>query len=154
MKRIFLSAALPILAIAALTLPAEAIIWCRADPVVRLDGTLADITISVPLEYTSMVNGPLHFEIQTPKSTSRQVVVSDAGYNLHGSEVIFTDGGGVTKDKQIPTGISVRVPIDESRLAPGEVVPVELTVIPENGEPVSVYGTSDHTNVDLSILGH
>ncbi len=128
-------------------------IWCKSDPVVRLNGTVVDITIGIPLEYIALVDGPVRYEIRTPRSTTRQLLVSGPGFNGYGEEVFFTDGDGVVVNNQIPTRILVTVPIDESRLAPGEVVPTELTVVPAKGLPVVVQGTSDLTDVKLTVLG-
>ncbi len=128
-------------------------IWCKSDPVVRLNGTVVDMAIAIPLEYVLLVDGPVRYEIRTPRSTTRELLVTGPGFNGYGEEVVFTNGEGVVVDNQIPTRILVTVPIDESRLAPGEVVPTELTVVPAKGFPVVVQGTSDLTDVKLTILG-
>lgn len=128
-------------------------IWCKSDPVVRVNGTVVDIAIAIPLEYVSLVDGPVRYEIRTPRSTTRELLVTGPGFNGYGEEVVFTDGEGVVIDNQIPTRIRATVPIDESRLAWGEVVPTELTVVPVKGLPVVVQGTSDLTEVKLTVLG-
>ncbi len=154
MRRLVISTLIPILAILVLTLPARAgLIWCKSDPVVSLNGTLVDIQVDIPLDYVPLVNGPTRIEIQTPKSVVRELILSGPGFNGYGEEVLFTDGGGIVQDNQIPTTIKVRVPIDESGLGAGEVVPVRVTVIAESALPVVTEGTSELTKVDLWVTG-
>ncbi len=146
---------LPLLALLALTLPAHAgLTWCKSDPVVSLDGTLVDITVGIPLEYVPLVKGPTRIEIQTPESVARRLIASGPGYNGYPEEVVFTDGTGEVVDKRFPTTVKVRVPIEKSKLSPGEHVPVEVTVLPHNAPvPVVVEGTSDSTVVELTVSG-
>lgn len=154
MRRLALGTLVSVLMMAALATQASAgLLWCRSDPVVRLDGTLVDIVIAIPVDYVPAVNGATHFEVRTAKGATRELILNDVGYNGHGSEVVFTDGPGWVKDKKVPTSVRVHVPIDETKLAPGETVPVEVTVTPANGEQLVVVGTSELTTVDLTVLG-
>ncbi len=154
MRHPLLSALSAILAVLVLVLPASAgYTWCKSDPVISLDGTLVDITVAVPLEYVPAVNGPINIEVKTPKTVQRELVLSDLGYNGHGVVVVFTDGSGVVQDKEFQADIMVEVPVDSSQLAPGEVVPVEVTVLPDNALPVTIEGTSNKTKVELMITG-
>lgn len=99
------------------------------------------------------MNGPIQYEIQTPMSTKRQVILNDVGYNGHGSKVIFKDGSGTVQDGQIPTTVRVYIPIDKQRLAPGEVVPAELTVIDDDVTVLVEQGTSSQLTVNTVITG-
>ena len=157
MMRPMLAVLLATLAVAMPASPARAgWSWCRSDPVVTIGGTTVDISVAIPEEYLPAAvgaDGSMRFEIRTPKGVKRHVVLSDLGYNLQRAEIAFADGGGSVTDGLIPTRVAVQVPMDESLLAPGEVVPVELTVVPVNGAPVVVQGTSERTVVDLTLLG-
>ena len=151
MRRIVVCIA--VLTIVAFATPAHAgIAWCRGDPVVLLNGTVVDISVGIPVEYVLLVNGPVAYTIQTPPPVTRAVLVGDVGYG-HGSTILFTDGAGAVKDTAFPVRIDVVIPIDESHLAPDEVVPVELTVHAANAAPVTAQGTSDRTTLRLSIDG-
>ena len=130
-----------------------ALAWCKSDPVVTLNGAVVDVSVAIPLEYVPLVNGPVQYEIQTPMSTKRQVIVNDVGYNGHGSKVIFKDGNGIVQDGQIPTTVRVHIPIDKGRLAPGEVVPAELSVIADDVTILVQQGTSSQVTVDTLITG-
>ncbi len=153
MKRSIGTVSVALLAVLCLAFPAQgAVTWCKTDPVVQLNSTLVDIQLEIPLEYVPLVNGPTRFEVQTPNSTVRELILSDLGYNGHGTEVIFTDGGGAVKDSEIPTEIEVYVPIDESQLVDEESVPARLTVTAENALPVVFEGTTELTWAELSII--
>ncbi len=154
MRRLSLTTLLSILAVLVLALPANAgWLWCKSDPVISLNGTVVDIVVAIPVDYVPAVNGPTQYEIATPRGVERQLILNDIGYNGHGSEVVFTDGPGIVRDNQIDTTVSVYVPIDESTLAEGETVPLEMTITPTNGEQVTVMGTTDGTTVELTIIG-
>lgn len=134
--------------------PASAdVLWCKNDPLISIDGAIVDLSTSIPLKYVPLVNGPIRYEIKTPKTTSRKVILNDLGYNLHGSEVIFTDGNGTVNDGEVPVAVHVSIPIDKSHLAPGEVVPTELTIIVDNLTIMSVQGTTNKTTADFEIKG-
>ncbi len=154
MKRFVIGTLVPLLAILSLTLPANAgLMWCKTDPVITLNNTIVDITTSIPLEYVPLVNGPVTYEVRTPKDTERHLILNDAGFGS-GSEVVFLDGAGTILNNEIPTKILVHVPIDTSRLAPKETVPVELMIIPANGAPLVVMGTSTSTTASLVVIGN
>lgn len=145
---------IPLLIMLSLAFPAKASwSWCKSDPIVALDGRLVDIQVDIPLEYVPLVNGPTSFEIQRPKSVESTVLVSDLGYMGQGTRVYFTDGAGVIKENEFATKIQVKVPIDKSRLADGEVVPAIVTITADNAGPVVVEGTSDMTAAKITIIG-
>lgn len=147
------SALIPLLAILLLALPAQAVIWCKTDPIVKLNGTQVQILVSMPEEYVPLVNGPTSVTVATPLSVTRQLIYTDAGFNGYGEAVSFTDLRGNVKNNTFATYIRVQVPIDRTGLASGEVVPVQVEVIPDNAKPVVVSGTSDSTQVYLAITG-
>lgn len=155
MKRFTVCTLITFLAILVLALPGRAALtWCKSDPIVRLDGTLVDITVGIPLEYESLVTGPVRIEVQTPESVERELVLSGPGFNGYPEEVRFSDNTGEVEDKQFPATIKVRMPVDKSRLAPGERVPVEVTILADNAPvPVIVEGTSDMTELEVTVTG-
>jgi hypothetical protein len=128
-------------------------VWCSSDPVFRLNGTTVDVSISIPVEYMSLVNGPVVYTIQTPPNISREVVVEDPGFNGYGSTVDFVDRGAEVDEEQFLTTVKVYVPIDRRRLPPRTSVPTILTVFPLNGTRVEVSGTSDWTAASVWITG-
>jgi hypothetical protein len=127
-------------------------LWCKADPVVTLDGRIVSITLAIPLEYLLLVDGPTIIEITTPPDVDRQLIVNDVGF-LHGSIVTFKDGDGAVEDGQIPVKITASVSIDESRLAPGETVPMQITVLTDYLRYETVTGTTEKTTMKLVVYG-
>jgi hypothetical protein len=117
--------------------------------VVTLNEAVVDISVAIPLEYVELVNGPVRYAISTPPGTARSVILNDAGYNGYGSDVVFTDlecaddpHCGVD-DGKISTTVRVEIPLDRKKLAPGEIVPAELSVI-TTGDTVT-------TTVDVTV---
>jgi hypothetical protein len=155
MRRFVVLAVVVMLALVAFVAPASADrIWCKNDPVVTLNGAVVDISSAIPLQYVPFVNGPVRYEIETPASTERRLILSDLGYNGYGSEVIFVDGSGTVQNGEIPTTVRVRIPIDKSRLAPGVVVPVELSIIEDDVTLTVTEGTSTMTLADVLVTEH
>lgn len=82
------SVLIPLVAVLFLALPAQAALkWCKTDPIVRLDGVEYQLIVAVPEENVHQVNGPLHFEVYSPKGSTQELLFTDAGYNGHGETV-------------------------------------------------------------------
>src|SRR5438105_8787798 len=86
--------------------------WCKSDPIVSLNGRVIDLTVSLPLDKLLAVNGPLRIDIWTPAAVNRKVLVSDVGFNGHGSVIAFHNSHGTVSNNQIPTFIKLSGPID------------------------------------------
>lgn len=154
MRRLSLSALVLLIPLLLLALPAHAEVeWCKSDPVIRLNGTLVQIWVAIPAEYQALVDGPVEFEIRTPKGVVRELVSTDDGFNGYGEVVRFGDLKGVVENGTFPTEVRVRVPIDWSQLESDKPIPVQVEVIPENAGAVVVRGTSDLTRVTLPVSG-
>lgn len=152
--RRFLSVLLPLLAIAVLALPAAAAMtWCRKDPVIEVNGVRAQILVAVPDEYVPLVNGPIQVTIIAPRGTTRRTLMTDEGFNGHGETVKFDNSSGRVGDDDEAFDITVKasVPIDRSQLGNGNVVPVEMDVIPEHGPARVFAGTSDLTTGKVAL---
>src|SRR5687767_5827737 len=65
--------------------------WCRADPVLEVEGTRIQVLVGIPAAQQALVNGPIAIDVQTPPGAARQVVMTDAGFNGHGEAVGFSD---------------------------------------------------------------
>jgi len=154
MRRFVVAVVVGALALVVDVAPASAdLTWCKKDPVITLDGAVVDLSVAIPWEYVPLVNGPVRYEIQTPVVTKRHLILNDLGYNGYGSEVVFKDGSGTVQDGQVPTTVRVSIPIDKSRLAPGEVVPAELSVIADDVTLIVEDGTSSQLTIDTLITG-
>jgi hypothetical protein len=152
MRRLFLSSIAALIAILILApLGTAEVEWCRGDPIVRLNGTQVQILVAISNEHVPLVNGPVRVEVSTPRSVNRELLYTDAGFNGYGEEVRFTDLKQSLDGNVFPVQVQVRVPIDGSVAA--STVPVEVTVIPDNSNGVSVMGTAERTSVRLSVAG-
>ena len=127
--------------------------WCRADPIVRLNGTDVQIWVAVPAAYAPLVNGPIDVTVKTPSAVTREVVFLDAGFNGYGETVSFADIRDGTKGGAFDMKVAVRVPMDVSGLPPGTIVPVQVEVIPANGTATYFNGTIDLTSFTMKIQG-
>ena len=122
-----------------------AVRWCKADPIVRLDGTRVQVLVSIPEEYESLVDNPTRVEIKTPQQVSRELLMLDAGFNNKGEDFSFSDIGDDYRDgNTFWIWSKVTVPIKTS-----EIVPIRVEVIPSNGPAGVFYG--DHTGTELMM---
>ncbi len=150
----FLSALLMgLLAIIVVTVPAFAgVSWCRADPIVRLNGTDVQIWVAVPEQYQSLVNGPIEVSIGVPGSVSREVVLLDSGFNGYGETVTFTDRGRVWYGGRFITVITIRVPVAVSAPYEAYSIPVQVEVV-QNGVSEWFTGSAAGTWATVTVQG-
>lgn len=153
MRRFAFFTLVQLLAVLALALPAQAVRWCKTDPIVQLNGTSVQVLVSVPEEYAPLVNGPIRVEVRTPLAVARELVFTDSGFNGYGEDVSFTNLKGDVKNNTFPTEIQVQVPVDRSHLGKNTKVPVQVEVYPDNAALAVAQGTSDGTTVKLSVTG-
>lgn len=147
MKRYFLPTLFALMGALILALPVAAgVQWCETDPIVTLNGDQYQILVAVPQEYVSRVNGPIEVDVKTPEQTVAQLVFTDAGFNGYGEVVRFT---GLDPNNQYQ--FRIKVPIDDSGLADGVKVPVQVIVNVANENPRVVEGTSGGTTVTIVI---
>ena len=129
--------------------------WCRADPIVRLNGAEVQIWVAIPEQYRPLVNGPIDVTIKTPEGVTREVVMLDSGFNGYGEIVTFEDklAGWVKPDGSFPMKVKVRVPMNLAGMSNSTLIPVEVEVIPENGNSQHFTGTHHVTSFTMPIQG-
>lgn len=71
--------------------------WCRSDPVVSIDGELADIVYDAPLEAPLNVSGPTQIVVTVPYGVQASLVLAGPGFG-HGEQVSFANSHKL-KDK-------------------------------------------------------
>jgi hypothetical protein len=98
--------------------------WCRVDPIIMVDGQLADVYIGSSLDMLLQATGPLQLEIVIPNGSIGFVILNDVGF-LHGYNVVFTHSSALTRTSN-HTQIQARVyaPAQSSDL------PVTVTIAP------------------------
>jgi hypothetical protein len=98
--------------------------WCKVDPVIVVDGQLADVYIGSTISMLLQATGPINLEITIPNGSTGSVILNDLGF-LHGYNVVFKHSSALTRTAQ-HTQIRVRVyaPASSSDL------PVTVTIAP------------------------
>jgi hypothetical protein len=90
--RLLGGAALAALAASATATRAEAArTWCRTDPVVKIDGQVADVWLSSYWELHKTATGPSEIVISVPPGVSTELLASDLGFGRHGYVVSFQE---------------------------------------------------------------
>jgi hypothetical protein len=108
MLRHYLCAVSAFLALVCFVVPAQAGIgWCKTDPIVLIDGQIADIFVSAPLDAPLRVTGPTVIVVTLPVGVVGAVVLTDLGFG-RGEQVSFNSSHAlrVTAD-----GIQVRIAV-------------------------------------------
>lgn len=100
--------------------------WCRVDPIIVVDGQLADVYIGSSLTMLLQATGPISLEITIPNSSTGYVILNDLGF-LHGYNVVFKHSSALTRTRT-HTQIQARVyaPASSSDL------PVTVTIAPRS----------------------
>lgn len=64
--------------------------WCRSDPLILIDGHLADIVCDAPLEALFKVNGPTQIVVTVPHGVQANLVLAGPGFG-RGEQVSFAN---------------------------------------------------------------
>lgn len=131
MRRVTVSLLLGLLAILVFAMPAGAgVTWCRADPIVRINGTEVQVWVMIPEQYQSAVTGPIDVAFQVPSGAKTAVVLTDSGFNGYGERVTFSGStGSYLPDGSFFVSLVVKVPM-KNQIAS---VPVLVEVVHPNG---------------------
>jgi len=144
--RLARAALVALVALVVLAVPAAAgKLWCRADPMVSIDGNEVQILVGLPEKYEDAVNGPIMVEITIPKGVPHQVIMTDGGFNGHGEVVTFRETNKKVKQKHgIKVQIKVRVPVDRAKLKNRDEVPIQLIIVKNNDRVAIDTGSIKH----------
>jgi hypothetical protein len=90
--------------------------WCRTDPLIVVDGTLADVFVSGPLTAPLKVTGPTKMIVTVPEGVKAHLILQDLGF-LRGYDFKFVQSSELQKtDKGIEIRIEVYVPARDSSM--------------------------------------
>jgi hypothetical protein len=114
--------------------------WCRTDPVIMVDGDVADIFVSAPIEAPLKVTGPTKIVISTPPEVDAVLIASTLGFGK-GEVVEFEQSESLkVRAEGIDLRIRVFVPAtDEELPVLVEFAPRILGVL----TPMSAQGTAN-----------
>ncbi len=114
--------------------------WCNMDPVVLIDGKLADIFLASDIKLMLTATGPSVIKIGLPSGSKGSVILSDLGFGLKGYDISFhTDSSLESTRNHTQVAISAYVPSSESGL------PLKVTFAPRtlrSGLKQILFGTS------------
>jgi hypothetical protein len=114
--------------------------WCRVDPVVMIDGQLADIFVSSSLKMLlGQATGPIKMHVYIPEGSSAWGVLMDLGFG-RGYDIDFIETSDLQREKyHTPVIVEVYAPAKDSSL------PVSVTFAPRSlGSSLKdiLFGTS------------
>lgn len=87
--------------------------WCRTDPLILIDGELADIFCTAPLSMLVKATGPTEFVVTLPKGVSGTLILAGPGF-LQGERLRFEYSHDLAKtSRKIEINVAVHVPAEE-----------------------------------------
>lgn len=87
--------------------------WCRTDPLILINGELADIFCTAPLSMLLQATGPTEFVVTVPRGVKTILLLAGPGF-LKGESVTFKHSRKLKKTKSgIEIKVAVRVPAKE-----------------------------------------
>ena len=81
---------------------------CRGDPVVRIDGQIADIVLSSHDEMKDAATGPAKVVVTVPSGVPAELVATDRGFGGHGYDVRFAESDRLRVTER---GLEVRIEV-------------------------------------------
>ncbi|HEX5166795.1 MAG TPA: hypothetical protein VFV93_15425, partial [Thermomicrobiales bacterium] len=98
-RRLVTAGSLGLLALMLLVMPAAAgVSWCRADPIVELNGTSVQVWVAVGEEHEHLVSGPIQVTVYTPDRVRTRTIFLDEGFNGFGEVVDFRNRGWLDRN--------------------------------------------------------
>ena len=119
--------------------------WCRVDPVISIDGQLADIYLTSTLSMNLKATGPTKIVITIPSTSTGRVHLVDLGFGLKGYQISFVKSAALTRTKtHTQVQIAAYAPASDSSL-PVEVHFLSLSSGLASGLLTSAagYGTAN-----------
>jgi hypothetical protein len=123
--------------------------WCRSDPVVLIDGHIADIFVTGPLTAPLQVTGPNEIVITTPPDVDSYLVLSTLGFG-RGEIVRFETSPSLKRTASgVEVKVAVYVPATDSSMPVGvEFAPDVVGVL----WPERVEGTANSWVVLRTVI--
>jgi hypothetical protein len=113
MRRFLFAIPLGLIAMLLLATPALAgVSWCRADPMISLNGKVSNTWVSTPKEkFLERATGPTEVVYTIPAGVEHELIVTDNGFG-YGYDVRFIESASmhVNADGSIPVHVAVYVP--------------------------------------------
>jgi hypothetical protein len=92
--------------------------WCQRDPVIKLDGRVAAISLGGPAELDETALGAAEIVVHVPVGTTVELLATDNGFNKQGYAVSFVEDGSLSWETPGTTlAIRASVPAPDPDLA-------------------------------------
>lgn len=111
--------------------------WCSGDPVIKIDGKVADILLSSYTAIHDTATGPAQIVVTIPATSTAELLATDRGFGGHGYVVTFETSRSLkATDGQTPIRIDVFVPSSDTSL------PLRVDFLPRSSSlaPASAEG--------------
>ena len=90
--------------------------WCRVDPIVIIDGEIADVFVGSTLSALLTTTGPIRMVVTVPPGTQATKLISDLGFG-RGYDFRFAESSDlVATEDGIPVRVDVYVPATDDSL--------------------------------------
>lgn len=112
--------------------------WCRTDPLILIDGELADIFCTAPLEMLLLATGPTEIVVTVPKGVKLHLVLGGIGFG-RGEKVRFKTSKKLKKKNgKIDVEVKAFMPAKKDMPVGLEFAPRLLGILnPDTAEGVS-----------------
>lgn len=137
-----LTALVPLLALLLVAAPGvdAARSWCRTDPVISINGQIADIIVMAPVEDLPKITGATQVVVVVPVGVDAKLIAKDAGFG-YGEDVSFQQSNKLRATAtKIDVIVRVYVPATSS------TVPIRVLFIPRSTgllSPITATGTAN-----------
>jgi hypothetical protein len=115
--------------------------WCRSDPVIMINGEVADVLIFSLDAMADSATGPVEIVVTLPPDMSGSVLATDLGFGGYGYAIRFDTSHKLrATDSTIPIRIAVYAPATDTRL------PVLVDFVPRSNGALSVASATGSAN--------
>ena len=122
--------------------------WCRTDPVVVIDGQIADIFVSARFDDLTKVTGPTEIVVATPVGIDGQLAIATIGFG-YGEKVTFQESPSLQVTTEgIELRIKFRVP------ARSDAMPIRVEFAPHLVGALAPVEADGHANEWIVLRPH
>ena len=115
--------------------------WCKSDPVVMIDGHVADIWLSSYVEMDAAATGPAQVVVTVPTGVAAELLAVDNGFGGHGYDIGFAESS-----KLKATATSLQVQVQAYVPATDGSLPVKVQFIPRGTGPLKAASATGLAN--------
>ena len=116
-------------------------LWCRNDPVIMINGEVADILISSSAAMDAAATGPVEIVVTLPPDMNGSVLATDLGFGGYGYVIRFDTSPKLKATAStVPVHIAAYVPATDARL------PVIVDFVPRSSSLLNAASAEGRAN--------